>query len=210
MHRDFLAEHVVAPGHVDQHANPRAVNVRRDPPLRLAARKAPDRNVLADLLHERHAPRFDGVTRRERHAPTARDSPQDSARATMLRDLGGERLEVVVLRDEIGFAIDFDDRRDLRVVRDVESDHALGGDAVGRLARLRSALDPQQLLGLAEVAVGFGQRLLAFHHAEPGALAQVHHHACGNVRHVFCSDRWPGALTRLRYGNKGAIEAPDH
>jgi len=111
--------------------------------------------------------------------------------ATFLRLLGGdarhflrERLEVVVLGDEVGLAVDLHDRGKLRARRDVQADHALRGDAIRRLACLRAALDPQQLLGLGHVALRLGQRLLAFHHAEPRAGPQLHHSARGNVRHL--------------------------
>jgi hypothetical protein len=51
---------------------------------------------------------------------------------------------------------------------EVGADRAVGRDAAGGLARLGAALDAQQLLGLLQVAARFLERLLAFHHAEPG------------------------------------------
>ena len=65
----------------------------------------------------------------------------------------------------------------------IHADDAFGGDAGRRLARLVAELDAQDLLGLGQVAVGFGQRLLAFHHRRVGLLAQFLDHACGNFRH---------------------------
>jgi len=56
-------------------------------------------------------------------------------------------------------------------------------DAIGRLRRLRSAPDPEQVLGLGDIAAGFQQRLLAFHHAQPGTAAQFHHLARAYFRH---------------------------
>ena len=64
---------------------------------------------------------------------------------------------------------------------------------------------------------GFGQRLLAFHHAQPGALAQFHHHACGNFRHLVapcscwsCSPPRPrGALRASASGPAPPVAAAD-
>ena len=103
--------------------------------------------------------------------------------ATSSASAPGEGEEIVVLGHEIGLAVDFDHRADLAVVRNVGRDHAFGRDAGGRLARLVAELDAQDLLGLAQVAAGFGQRLLAFHHRRIGLLAQFLDHACGDFRH---------------------------
>ena len=48
-----------------------------------------------------------------------------------------------------------------------DADDAFGRHAAGGLAGLGAALDAQQFLGLGHVAARFGQRLLAFHHAQP-------------------------------------------
>jgi hypothetical protein len=68
----------------------------------------------------------------------------------------------------------------------VNADHAFGGDAGGGLGGLVAQLDAQDLLGLGHVAVGLGQRLLAFHHRRVGLFAQFFNHRSGNVRHA-CS-----------------------
>ena len=184
MHREVLAQRIGAAGHIDDDADPGAVNVRRDPTFRFATREAADRDVLTDLLHERDTARFDGFARRELRVRKRGDIGRIVANDE-LGDLARERLEVVVLGNEVGFAIHLDHRGNRAAWRHVQSDHAFCGDAIGGLARFGAAANAQKLLGLCHVAGGFGQRLLALHHAETGALAQVHHHACGNVRHLF-------------------------
>ena len=69
-------------------------------------------------------------------------------------DLVGERLELGVLGDEVGLGVELDQRAVLG------GDQALGGGALGALADVLGALDPQQLDGLVEVAVGLDQRVL--------------------------------------------------
>ena len=118
----------------------------------------------------------------------------------------GHRLdkagEICILRHEVGFAVDFDQRAQLAVGRHVNADRTFGSDPAGHLARLGAALDAQQVLGLLHVAAGFFQRLLAFHHAEPGALAQFLDHACGDFRHFSLA---PGSVARL--GRIAAVRA---
>jgi hypothetical protein len=81
-------------------------------------------------------------------------------------------------------------------------DNAFGGDPGGRLAGLVAELDAQDLLGAADVAVGLGQRLLAFHHRRIGLGAQFGHHACGNHGH-FAS---PSGTRRARRSGARAIK----
>jgi hypothetical protein len=84
--------------------------------------------------------------------------------------------KVGVLGDEVGLGVHLDQRAQLGVAGEEGGDRAVGGHAARGLARLGAALDAQQLLGLLDVAAGFFQRLLAFHHAEPGELAQFLDH----------------------------------
>ena len=79
-------------------------------------------------------------------------------------DLVGDRLELVVLRDEVGLGVQLDQRAVLR------GDQALGGGPLGALADVLGALDAQQLDGLVEIAVGLDQRILAVEHACAGQL----------------------------------------
>ena len=61
--------------------------------------------------------------------------------ATSSATARGEGQELFVLRDEIGFAIDFDDRADLAVAGDMRRHHAFGRDAPRRFGRLVAELD---------------------------------------------------------------------
>ena len=70
-------------------------------------------------------------------------------------DLVGQRLEVGALRDEVGLGVQLDQRAVLG------RDQTFGSCALGALADVLCALDPQQLDGLVEVAVGIDERILA-------------------------------------------------
>ena len=71
-------------------------------------------------------------------------------------DVGGELLELLVLRDEVGLAVELDHRAV------GGGDQAVGRAALGAaLLDLGLALDAQQLGGLVEVAVGLLEGLLA-------------------------------------------------
>src|SRR4051794_17869490 len=71
----------------------------------------------------------------------------------------GELDEVGVLGDEVGLAVQLEQRAVLA------HDDAVRGGALEALADVLGALDAQELDGLVEVAVGLGERLLAVHHA---------------------------------------------
>ena len=96
-------------------------------------------------------------------------------------DLVGHLLELVVLGDEVGLAVQLDQRTVLG------RDQTLGGGTLGALADVLGALDAQQLDGLVEVAVGFDQRVLAVEHAGAGQLPQSLDVGSGVVRHVSLS-----------------------
>ena len=125
MHREILAERVLPAGDIHEHADPAAVDVRRDPARGDLAREAANRQVLADLLHERRAARLDGFAGGERTRAERGDDRAGLSRAIDLRDFGRERAEIVVLGDEVGLAVHLDHRRRLRVGRDVEADRRL-------------------------------------------------------------------------------------
>ena len=102
-------------------------------------------------------------------------------RATVLRegsgrDFLGERLEVVLARDEVRLRVDLDQHGLLAVGRALDDDHAFGGHAASLLVGLGEARLAHRLGGGLEVAVGFDERLLALHHAGARALAQLFHH----------------------------------
>jgi hypothetical protein len=178
----IVGQHVVTADHVDHHADLRAaVNVARDPALGLDPREAPDRHVLADAADHGAAHLVYGRTvqrqgRQRRHIHRI-------VRGHQRGQIARERQKVLVLGDEIGLAVDLDDGTEPGVGGDVRRDHAFRGDAAPGFACLVSQAHAQNLLGLAGIAVGLGQRLLAFHHRRVGFLAQLFHHRRGDFRH---------------------------
>ena len=93
------------------------------------------------------------------------------------QDLVGQRLEVGALGDEVGLAVELDQRAALG------GDQAVGRVALGALADVLGALDAQELDGLVEVAVGLLERLLAVHHSGAGEVAELLDVGGGEVRH---------------------------
>ena len=150
--------------------------------LRLDALEAAEGHVFADLADETRADAVNG-------GAVERESEE-------LFDRGGvllsDELDAVVshleefrvLRDEVGFGVDFEDRAELAVMRDVDDDDAFGGDAGSGLARLVAELDAQDLLSLGHIAFGFGERLLALHHRGVGLETQLLNLGGGNSSHV--------------------------
>lgn len=91
-------------------------------------------------------------------------------------DLVGQRLELRVLGDEVGLAVQLDERAALG------GDQTLGRRPLGALADVLGALDPERLDGLVEVAVAFGQRVLAVEHAGTGEFPKPLDVGSGEVR----------------------------
>ncbi|MNN22954.1 hypothetical protein D3C81_1363370 [compost metagenome] len=179
MHGDVLGGGFVAV-ELDHHADTGAVQVRHQLAAVGVADKAANRQVFADLADQGRAGGFNA------HAVEVQRRQGSHVGRVLLGDqfgnLGRERQEVVVLGDEIGLAVQFDQHAGGAV--DERSNHAFGGHARGGLAGLVAQLDAQQLFGLVQVAVGLGQGLLAFHHRRVGLRAQFCNHACGNCRHL--------------------------
>ncbi len=92
--------------------------------------------------------------------------------------LVGELLELRILGDEVGLAVQLDQRAALG------RDQSLGSGALGALADIFGALDSQRLDGLVEVAVGLGQCVLAVQHSGAGQLAKSLDVGSGVVRHI--------------------------
>eukprot|EP00042_Codosiga_hollandica_P002739 m.12180 g.12180 ORF g.12180 m.12180 type:complete len:537 (-) comp17340_c0_seq1:210-1820(-) len=205
VHGDVLGGDVVT-FELDDHADAGAVQVRSQLAAGVAL-EAADRHVLADLADQALAHVFHGRAeaflgqrqgRQGGHVSGVLFSHQASQRAH-------ESQEGVVLRDEVGLAVHFDQRA-------VAADHgrgddAFGSDARGGLASLVAQLDAQDLFSAAQVAVGLGQRLLAFHHRGVGASTQFAHHACGDSSHISSPDfgwqKGPRGPFQMR-GRKGS------
>ena len=93
-------------------------------------------------------------------------------RGDVQREVLGELDEVLVLGDEVGVALDLDQHADLAGGVHVGLNRALGVLAPGELAELVAHLDPEQLRGLVDVALGLDEGVLAVHHAGAGLLAK--------------------------------------
>src|SRR6185503_2203103 len=93
-----------------------------------------------------------------------------------------EVLELLVLGDEIGLAVDLDDRA-LAVV-DGDPDQALGRGTAGFLGGGGEPLGAEPVDRGLHLAAGLAERLLAIHHAGAGALAQFLHGCGRNLSHV--------------------------
>ena len=123
-------------------------------------------------------------------SPTRRGKDLVDIGADVERDIGDhlhQALEQIVARDEIGFGIHLDD--DALVRRQRDADQALGGDPAGLLGGLGQPLLAQPVDRGFEIAAAFAERRLAIHHARAGLVAELLHHARGDVCHCCQSYR---------------------
>ena len=197
------------PVDVDQHADlAAAVHVRRELARRGAAREAADRQVLADLLHERRRgaprrcrPRRASARRARRRRPDRRARRAARARS---RTRGNRRSCATKSVSQFTSTIAPSSRPARRTVPITPSaaTRPAAFDAFAPLL-MRSSSS-----AFARSPPRLGQRLLAFHHAEPGALAQVHHHACGNFRHVVAPVALLGRMRRAGGPPRPTSRAP--
>src|SRR5512132_160229 len=95
----------------------------------------------------------------------------------------GELLELVRVGDEVRLAVDLHHRTDGVVEVDVGLDEPLVRRATRPTGGGREPLRPQDLLCLVEIAVRLLERLLALHHAGPGAITELLHHPRVDLRH---------------------------
>ena len=94
----------------------------------------------------------------------------DPARA--VDDAVGEGDEPVALGDEVGLAVELEQRAALALLDD-GGDEAVAGRAPLALRDALEALDAQDLDGLVVVAVGLDEGVLAVGHARAGGLAEL-------------------------------------
>ena len=84
----------------------------------------------------------------------------------------GEGLELLALGDEVGLAVELEQRA-LGGAVHLGGDEAVAGRAALALGDALQALDAQLLDGLVVVAVGLDERVLAVGHARAGGLAEL-------------------------------------
>ena len=131
-------------------------------------RVAGDLDVLANLGHRRFAVGFEvdlGIG------------------GEPLGHVVGEGAEHLVAGDEVGLAVHFHEHAGAAVRGDVLGDDAFAGFAGGDLAGGQGAGLAQDVHGHVDVALGFGERLLAFHHAGAGHSAQFCDECSSNFSH---------------------------
>src|SRR6056297_232449 len=179
VHGDVAREIFVAAFKADQDANPATVNVTADhPAVGVDTLNAANLDVLAQLGHQLLATRLDAVAGFKLGLAKCRDVVV----ARGERQIGhavGKGAEIIVLGNEVRFAVDLDQHCTAGVGG--FDNCAFGGYPPGLLVGLgQPALAQMFDCGL-DVAAGFNQRLLAFHHAGAGALAQFLDLGCGNT-----------------------------
>ena len=86
----------------------------------------------------------------------------------------GQLLELLVLGDEVGLGAELEQRTIGEATRPLVADRS-----APRLAALAWPLTRRISIGLVEVAVGLGQRLLAVHHPGAGGVAELLHISSG-------------------------------
>ncbi len=140
--------------------------------------------MFSPILHERDAAVLDGLARSERQRRQRRRRRPASSPRDELRDFGGERAEVVVLGDEVGLAVDLDQRADLLVRRNEERRPRLRPRCGRRLRALAPRLTRSSSSAFVEVAARLRSAPSCTPSCPARCAAQFAHHACGDFRHV--------------------------
>ena len=87
-------------------------------------------------------------------------------------DFTDEGLEAFVFRDEVGFAVDFNEETGGGSAIDAGGDDAFVGGAVAHFGGFQDAPLAEELDGGFDVAVGFGEDFFAVHHWGVGFIAE--------------------------------------
>src|SRR5690606_41939670 len=119
---------------LDQHADAATVHIAGELLGGFKALEAANGNVFADFADQGRARAFDRAFGKRQFGQ--RGDVGGILVGDELRDVGDELDEVVVLGDEVGFAVDFNHGALLGVAGYVQADQAFGGDAAGGLAGL--------------------------------------------------------------------------
>src|SRR6185312_9708433 len=186
--RDLLGDLFVVPVELDEHPDGR----RQVPvgPVQVGGHVAALKHGVAaelELLLDRGAGVLDQLLD---GLAVLRDSPEQGqpvgrpARQRRLRDLGRQLLEALVLRHEVGLAVQLDQDTSRRAV-ERGGHQAVGSGPVGPLARVLDALLAQDLDGLVDVAVGLGKGVLAVQHAGAGKIPEPLDVSGGKIRHCL-------------------------
>ena len=103
-----------------------------------------------------------------------------AGRGNVHGDLARKALEVLRPRHEVGLAVHLDQDANLAAHVDVAADQPFVGRAAGFLRRLREPALAEDGRRFLHVAVRFGERGLALHHARAGQIAELFHHRSSN------------------------------
>ena len=95
-----------------------------------------------------------------------------------------ERLELLVLGNEVGFAVHLDEHPDLAAGMDIGADGPLAGNAAGLLGGRGKSLLAEIVDSLFMVSTGFGQGPLAVHETGAGYFSQFVY-LCSGYAHVI-------------------------
>ena len=178
VHGDATGQFIGTALDFGQHANATTVQVAGDMVAAVDADHAAQLQVFADLGDQRAASFFDRAAAREGRSLQCVDISGAAVQGN-LGDSVGESEEVLVLGDEVGFAVDLDQHGLAAGLR--HHDATFGGDAIGLLVSLGQALLAQPFDRRVHVAVVLGKCLFALHHAGAGTLAQFLDHLGGDI-----------------------------
>src|SRR6056297_290821 len=183
VHGNIARQLFVSTFQADQHTDSTAVNVAAYYSVRPAAvgvdpLDAANLDILAQLGHQLLATRLDAVAGFELCFRECRDVVVARSKR-QLGDAICKCAEILVLGDEIRFTVDLDQYGTVCVGS--FDDRALGSYPSGLLVGLGQPALAQVFDRGFDVAAGFHQGLLAFHHAGAGALAQFLDLGCGDT-----------------------------
>ncbi len=148
--------------------------------------EAPHGHVLADLGNQCPAPLIQCRTlvRQLEQVLQARGRGSQRSRGDGFR----EGLEFVAAGNEVGLAIDFDERG--MVAGSLDRDRAFGRYARGFLVGLRQSALAHQFGRGVQITLRFDERLFALHKSSAGAFAKLLDCICVNVHRILQPPAW--------------------
>ena len=182
MHSDLLDQLFVSAFRGDQYADTRAVQVRTQL-LAFQHSDTTDVDVFADFRYQRYALFFEFRFQRF--------NVGDALCGRRVQHFVSERLETSVFRNEVGLAVDFQDHAVVAV--DFGFDHAVSSHVACFFRRFDRAGLTHVLNRQLDVAIRFGQRFFAVHHARASTLAQFFYQCSGNFSHSRILGSYPCA-----------------